>query len=193
MKFHLISAISGLLVLMALQPAMAQSVNEGLEGGKESQGTVSSIDEQTIAIQTTDGTEVYNIDPELLTALKLQSGNTVVLDSTRLETGTITGIDRYTVKIDLDNGDRRSFVLDREGRGSLTFGDRVVLTPKDFPSRCQKLYLLENYELRAGDLRKVETYVATVKPPEPIAQPPVPPAPPIGGGTIEPPTVPGFW
>lgn len=193
MKFQLVSVISGLLVLStAFQPAMAQSVNEGLEGGKELQGTVSSIDERTIAIQANGGTEVYNIDPDLLAALQLQSGNTVVLDSTRLETGTITGIDRYTVKIDLDNGDKRSFVLDREGRRSLTFGDRVVMTPKDFPSRCQKLYLLEDYELRAGDLRKVETYVATVRTPEPIAQPPAP-VPPIGGGAVPPPVVPGYW
>lgn len=187
---YLLTIIPGFIFLTAvIQPCLAQT---DLEGGKQLEGTVSSVSDSEVVINTTsEGSKTYRVDPEVLTALQLRSGNSVVLDSSRLETGVVKGLDAYTIKVELDNGDTRSFIFDREGRGTISVGDRIVITPKDFPSRCQKVYLLDNYELKAGDLRKIETYVAKAPAPVKVVQTPPPVVPPVV--EVEPPPVPGLW
>ena len=188
---HVLKSLPGLVVVaMMIQPSQA---NPNLKGGQEIEATVSSVSDSSVVLQTAGGTETYAVDSDALAALGLASGDSVILDTTRLETGTITGLDPYTVKVALDNGDTRSFVLDREGRRYLTYGDRIVITPKDFPSRCQRLYRLDNYELKGGDLRKVVVYVASVPAPAPAPAPAPIPDPIPAPAVIPAPTVPGLW
>ena len=188
---HVFKSLPGLVVVaMMIQPSQA---NPNLKGGQEIEATVSSVSDSSVVLQTAGGTETYAVDSDALAALGLASGDSVILDTTRLETGTITGLDPYTVKVALDNGDTRSFVLDREGRRYLTYGDRIVSTPKDFPSRCQRLYRLDNYKLKGGDLRKVVVYVASVPAPAPAPAPAPIPDPIPAPAVIPAPTVPGLW
>ncbi|MEM9137847.1 MAG: hypothetical protein AAGB01_10930 [Cyanobacteria bacterium P01_F01_bin.42] len=162
------------IAILVGQPGFA---NPTLEGGQEIEATVSSVTNSAVTLQTPGGTETYKYHPDALAKLGLASGDSVVLDTTRFETGTITGLDAYTVKVRLDNDEKRSFILDREGRRFLTYGDRIVIRPSKFPSRCQRLYNLEDYELQGGDIRKVVVFEpAPVPPPAPTPVPP-PPAP----------------
>ncbi|MCM1982299.1 hypothetical protein [Lyngbya confervoides] len=191
---HSLMVLAGLCMsTVFILPSWA---SDNLEGGKKIEGTVSAVSESSVVVNTpTEGSQTYSVEPDWLSSLQLQPGDAVLVDTTRLETGTIRGIDSYTVKIELDNGETRSFILDREGRKTFGFGDRVAITPKDYPSRCQRLYRLETYKLRPGEILKVVVYepqvtVAPVVPsPPPVAPPPVvAPEPPIPA-----PTVPGLW
>ncbi len=188
---HAISIIPGFILLTAaLQPCLATD----LEGGQEIEGTVSSVSDSEVVINTTSGgAKTYQVKPDALAALQLQSGNSVVLDTTRLETGVVKNISAYNIRIELDNGETRNFIFDREARRRIFIGDSVVITPKDFPSRCQKVFLKDDFELRAGDLRKVETFVAAAPVPQQVVRRTPPPIPSAPEFEPPPPVIPGLW
>lgn len=186
---NFLKSLPGLMVIAVMtQPGMA---NPNLKGGQEIEATVSSVSDSSVVLETAGGNETYRVDPDALSQLELAAGDSVILDTTRFETGTITGLDAYTTKVAIDDGDNRSFILDREGRRYLTYGDRIVIRPKDFPSRCQRLYNLDSYELKGGDIRKVVVYeppLYTPPVPQAIPEPSFPePAP------VPIPVVPGLW
>ncbi len=143
------------------QPVLAQAVNTDLVGGQEVTAQVSSVSGSTLTVQTSGGqTQVFRISPSLVSALGITPGSTVVLDSRRLLTGTIIAMSRQTIRIRLDNGETSNIVFSREGHRTFTPGDRVVIRPYEFTPRCQRVYRLENYELRAGDIRLQPEVVA---------------------------------
>ncbi|NCJ08669.1 hypothetical protein GS597_19595 [Synechococcales cyanobacterium C] len=187
------------LAIAISTPAIAQSeINAGLEGGREVTAQVSSVSGSTLTLQTSGGqTQVFRISPALVSALGITPGSTVVLDSSRLLTGTIIAMNRQTIRIRLDNGELYNTVFSREGHQIFTPGDRVVVRPYEFTPRCQRVYLLENYELRAGDIRvqpvvvartpEVRTQQRTFQAPPPVVSPPVAVPPPVA----EP--IPALW
>lgn len=186
---NFLKSLPGLIfIALMAQPGLA---NPNLKGGQEIEATVSSVSDSSVVLQTVGGTETYRMDPDALSKLNLASGDSVILDTTRFETGTITGLDAYTTKVALDDGETQSFILDREGRGYLTYGDRIVIRPTDFPSRCQRLYRLSKYELKGGDIRKVVIYEPQVYTPPAPAPVPIP-APIPAPVPIPAPTVPGL-
>ncbi len=93
------------------------------------------------------------------------------------------------------HGERRSFVWSREGRRTIWIGDRVVITSLASPSRCQKIYRLEDYELMARDIKPQPAMVVTEVPQPAVVEPPTPTpvAPEPMPVTPAPEQVPALW
>ncbi len=114
-------------------------------------GQIESIDGSTVMVRTADGTvRMYQVDPETLAALKLSNGSTIAIDSGNLMSGVITDVNRYDLKVKLDNGETEKLLVTREDRGTLAAGDRVYIMPD------QRLVRAENYMLTAADVRLVQ-------------------------------------
>ncbi|WP_404785922.1 hypothetical protein [Altericista sp. CCNU0014] len=176
MKFLVGLALSCSVLFSAAVPAWAQAVNAGLTGGKQVEGKIVNLTDSEMTLQTASGTQVYKVNGDILKALKLSQGSDVIVDGSLLQTGRISRLAAYNVEVELDNGEFIDFVLSPEGRRTLMVGDRVVITSLQTPSRCQKIYRLENYTLMARDIKPKITVVPT-EPPAPSVKEPTPPTP----------------
>lgn len=110
-----------------------------------------------LKLKTSNGeTQTYNVDPSVISALKLEPGSNVVIDGTRLSMGTISNLDSYTAEVKLDKSDEeRSYILTREARRYLVVGDRVIITPD------QRVVSADRYRLTSADLRMQSVAVAS--------------------------------
>jgi hypothetical protein len=129
----------------AIFPSVAQTRTEAT-AEQPVTGKVASVANSEVTVQFPENqTETYRVDPALLTAMNLTEGSTVNFGSRKL--GTITNVGRYSVTVEFANGDTESYVLTEEGRRTLTFGDRVVITPD------LQLARADNYVLTAADVQ----------------------------------------
>jgi hypothetical protein len=176
MKFLVGIALSGTVFVSVAVPAWAQAVNAGLAGGKQIEGKIVNLTDSEMTLQTASGTQVYKVNGDILKALKFSQGSDVIIDGSSLQTGQISRLATYDVEVELDNGEFINFVLSPEGRRTLMVGDRVVITSIRTPSRCQKIYRLENYTLMARDI-KPQIIVVKTEPPAPSVEKPTPPTP----------------
>jgi hypothetical protein len=183
MKFFVGVALSFSVFISAAVPvpAWAQVVNDSLAGGKQVNGKITNLTDTEMTLQTASGTQVYKVNGEMVKALKLDQGSDVIVDGSSLQTGRITKLSTYDVEVELDNGEFINFVLSPEGRRLLWVGDRVVITSIRTPSRCQKIYKLENYSLMARDIKPQPVMAVAVEPPAPKVEKslstPIQPAP----------------
>jgi opacity protein-like surface antigen len=180
MKFLIGIALSCAVMISAAVPAWAQAVNAGLAGGKQIEGKIVNLTDSEMTLQTANGTQVYKVNGDILKALKLSQGSDVIVDGSFLQTGQISRMGAYDVEVELDNGEFINFMLSPEGRRTLMVGDRVVITSIVTPSRCQKIYRLENYTLMARDIKGKIIVVPTEQPAPSVVKPaptPVEPAP----------------
>jgi hypothetical protein len=181
MKFLVGIALSCSVLISAAVPAWAQAVNAGLAGGKQVEGKIVTLTDSEMTLQTANGTQVYKVNGDILKALKLSQGSDVIVDGSFLQTGQISRMGAYDVEVELDNGEFINFMLSPEGRRTLMVGDRVVITSIVTPSRCQKIYRLENYTLMARDIKGKIIIVPTEQPApsveKPVPAPVVQPAP----------------
>jgi hypothetical protein len=108
-------------------------------------------------VKTASGeTQTYQVNPALISSLKLQNGSEIVIDSTRLQTGRIVRIGAYSVSVQSDQGgETKEYFLPRQSRRYLSYGDRVVITPD------QRLVRYDLYQLSSADLRLQPEVVAS--------------------------------
>lgn len=154
--------LTGVLVASALTvgaslPALSNPTMTSVLPGQEVTGQVESVDGSIVRVKTTAGdTQVYRVEPTLISTLNLKTGSDVVIDGSRLQSGTISYLTAYTAAVDLDGSDEeRDYILTRVSRRYLSLGDRVVITPD--------LHLIraDLYSLSASDLRLKPTMVAS--------------------------------
>lgn len=137
--------------------AVAESTKPMGLGGQQINGQVESVDGSILKLKTSNGeTQTYSVDPSVISALKLTPGSNIVIDGTRLTTGTISSLDSYTAEVKLDkSGEERSYILTREARRYLTIGDRVIITPD------QRVVSADRYRLTSADLRMQSVAIAS--------------------------------
>jgi molybdopterin-binding protein len=134
-------------------PAMAQTSN--MTVGGQVTGQIESIDDSTVMVRMSDGTvRTYQIDSATVTSLGLSQGSTILLNRNLLS-GEIIRIGPRNVLVKLDNGETRYFIVTREGRGRLSPGERVIITPN------QTISSAEDYTLTAGDVTLVQQIATT--------------------------------
>ncbi|NJN23832.1 MAG: hypothetical protein HC810_04805 [Acaryochloridaceae cyanobacterium RL_2_7] len=171
MKLLTGSALALTISLGAVFPAFAGMVPSG-----EINGEVQSINGSTLTVRSQDGsTQEFLIDPDLASALNLEQGRSVLIDGSRLMRGFISGVDDNTVKVTHDNGEIATYILTRESRRYLSYGDRVVVD-------SQGIVVSEDrYMLTATEITPIYDYVvasstvtgsiaAAVPAPEPVVQ-----------------------
>jgi hypothetical protein len=140
-----VAALGITLAFGAIFPSIAQT-STSATSEQPLAGKVASVEKSEVTVQFPDNqTETYRVDPALLTAMNLNEGSTVNFSNRKL--GTITNVSRYSVTVEFANGDKESYLLTEEGRRTLTFGDRVVVTPD------LQLARAENYLLTAADVQ----------------------------------------
>lgn len=149
MKLLTGSALALTISLGAMCPAFAGMVPSG-----EINGEVQSIDGSTLTIRAEDGqSHEFSIDPNLVSAFNLEAGRSVRIDGSRLRRGVITGVDDNTVKVRHDNGESETYILFRESRRYLSYGDRVVVN-------SQGRVISENdYRLTATEIIPVHSFL----------------------------------
>jgi hypothetical protein len=136
------AALSLALAFGATLPSIAQTTTNSAS----EQPLTGKVEKSEVTVQFPENrTETYSIDPALLTAMNLSEGSTVNFTNRKL--GTITNVSRYSVSVQFANGDTESYLLTEEGRRTLTYGDRVVVTPD------LQLARAENYLLTAADVQ----------------------------------------
>jgi hypothetical protein len=140
-----VAALGIALAFGAIFPSMAQTTTESASG-QSLTGKVASVEKSEVTVQfPKNQTETYRVDPALLTAMNLSEGSTVNFNNRKL--GTIANVSRYSVTVEFANGETDSYLLTEEGRRTLSFGDRVVVTPD------LQLARAENYVLTAADVQ----------------------------------------
>ncbi len=206
MKFPIGATLGLALLIGASAPALAENhVNTGLVGGKTIAGEVTDVDGSVVTVKTADGTSQYQLDPIAASSLKLSEGTPVEIDGSRFATGRLVGLDRNTVKVKLDSGETKSFILTREERRTFVLGDRVVATGLDRAANQHRLFSADKYFLTASDIRvqrssvvasastvessRVESSAATES--SVIREETI--APPVGGSVEAVPPVSGLW
>jgi hypothetical protein len=136
------TALGIALAFGAILPCIAQTTTNSTS----EQPLTGKVEKSEVTVQFPENrTETYSIDPALLTAMNLSEGSTVNFTNRKL--GTIANVSRYSVTVEFANGDTESYLLTEEGRRTLTFGDRVVVTPD------LQLARAENYVLTAADVQ----------------------------------------
>jgi hypothetical protein len=149
--------LAAVIALSTSISVKAQSTDPGLSAGKQTAAQVTSINGSTVVVKTASGeTQTYEVAPSLISSLKLENGSQVVIDSTRLQTGRIVQLGAYSAEVELDNGGgTKTYILTRESRRYLGYGDRVVVTPD------LRLMSFDRYRLTAADLRLQPTMVSS--------------------------------
>jgi hypothetical protein len=194
MKFLVGVALSFSVFFSAAVPAWAEAINAGLAGGKQINGKITTLTDSEMTVQTATGTQVYKVNGEMVKALKLGQGSDIIVDGSLLQTGRVSKLSTYDVEVELDNGEFINFELSPEGRRLLWPGDRVVITSIVTPSRCQKIYKLENYSLMARDIKPQPVIAAAVEPPAPRVERPLStPVEPVPVPVEPDAPVPGLW
>lgn len=173
MKLLAGSALALTISLGAVFPAVAGMVPTG-----ELNGEVQSIDGSTLTIRSQDGTsQEFSIDPALASALNLEQGRSVRIDGTRLRGGFISGVDDNTIKVKHDNGDSHTYVLTRESRRYLSYGDRVVVNAQGhvvsedrFMLTATEITPVYDYVVASSTSTQTATIASSVSEPEPVVQ-----------------------
>lgn len=157
MKWFTGLAIASVISIGIALNSVAESKKPMGLGGQQINGQVESVEGTTLKLKTSNGeTQTYNVDPSVISALKLETGSNIVIDGTRLSTGTISSLDPYTAEVVLDKGgEERSYILTREARRYLSVGDRVIITPD------QRVVSADRYRLSVADLRMQSVAVAS--------------------------------
>jgi hypothetical protein len=181
------AALSLALAFGATLPSIAQTTTNSAS----EQPLTGKVEKSEVTVQFPENrTETYSIDPALLTAMNLGEGSTVNFTNRKL--GTITNVSRYSVSVQFANGDTESYLLTEEGRRTLTYGDRVVVTPD------LQLARAENYLLTAADVQVPTSSMVsssssgsgsgTMSPPKPSdTAPSVPPSSSMSEPSTQPP------
>jgi hypothetical protein len=139
------AALSITLAFGAMLPSMAQTATEA-NSDQTLMGKVSSGNKSEVTVQFPENqTQTYALEPGLITSMNLSDGSTVNFDRRKL--GTITNVSRYGVVVEFADGETESYLLPQEGRATLTFGDRIVVTPD------LRLARADNYVLTAADVK----------------------------------------
>ena len=157
--------LTGILVASALTvgvslPAFSETMTAASTlSGQNTTGQIESVDGSLIKIKTTAGdTKVYQVEPAVISGLKLAAGSDVVIDNSRLQSGVVTYLSPYNASVALDgsSGVEKDYFLTRVSRRYLSLGDRVVITPD--------LHLIREdlYKLSAADLRLKSVAVASI-------------------------------
>jgi hypothetical protein len=151
MKKFTVAALGATLAFGAIFPAIAQTETSSRQ---PLTGKVDSIEKPEVTVQFPENqTQTYRLEPGLVTAMNLKEGSTVNFDSRKL--GTIVNVDRDSVVVEFADGETEPYFLYQEGRATLTFGDRVVVTPD------LRLARAENYVLTAADIQNVGSMSAS--------------------------------
>jgi hypothetical protein len=154
--------LTGILVASALTvgvsvPAFSQTMTTSTLSGQDITGQIESVDGSVVKVKTTTGdTKVYQVEPAVISGLKLAAGSDVVIDNSRLQSGVVTYLSPYNASVELDGSDgEKDYFLTRVSRRYLSLGDRVVITPD--------LHLIREdlYKLSAADLRLKSVAVAS--------------------------------
>lgn len=118
---------------------------------------VESISGSTVTARTADGTvRMYQIDPAVITALKLTNGSTISFNNSNLMTGVITDINRNDIQVRLDNGTTETYIATEEAHKTLAAGDRVVVTPD------LRIIRANRYSLTAKDVTVVQPIASSI-------------------------------
>lgn len=135
-------------VLAESEFTLAQSeVNLRLVGNQSVSGQVESIDGSIVMIKTNDGgMQTFQVDPRVISSLKLDQGATVSINTSQIQTGRVVGLDRYTIKVKQDSGTTQTYIFPRERRRTLSFGNRVVISG-------QQISRAEDFLLTASQVR----------------------------------------
>jgi len=124
---------------------------------KSQTGQVESINSSTVILRTTDGTvRMYQIEPAVITALKLTSGSTILFNNSNLMSGRITDINRNDIRVKLDNGTTETYIATEVSRRTLTTGDRVIVTPD------MRIVRADRYTLTAKDVTLVQPVASSL-------------------------------
>lgn len=153
-----------LLAFGSVFPAIAQTQPEA-STEQPLTGQVSSTDKPQVTVQFSENKtqQIYRLEPGLVTSMNLSQGSTVSFDSRKL--GTIINIDRDSVVVEFADGKTEPYFLHQEGRATLTFGDRIVVTPD------LRLARAENYVLTAADIDSTSMSASSTVTPDPVNQP----------------------
>jgi hypothetical protein len=139
------AALGITLAFGAILPSVAQTTMAA-NSDQTLTGKVSAGDKSEVTVQFPENqTQTYDLEPGLITSMNLSDGSTVNFDRRKL--GTITNVSRYGVVVEFADGETESYLLPQEGRATLTFGDRVVVTPD------LRLARADNYVLTAADVK----------------------------------------
>lgn len=146
--------LTGILVASALTvgvsvPAFSQTMTTSTLSGQDITGQIESVDGSVVRLKTTTGdTKVYQVEPSVISGLKLAAGSDVVIDNSRLQSGVVTYLSPYNASVELDGSDvEKDYFLTRVSRRYISLGDRVVITPD------LQLIREDLYKLSAADLR----------------------------------------
>jgi hypothetical protein len=139
------AALGITLAFGAMLPSMAQTTTAA-NSEQTLMGKVSSGNKSEVTVQFPENqTQTYALEPGLITSMNLSDGSTVNFDRRKL--GTITNVSRYGVVVEFADGETESYLLPQEGRATLTFGDRIVVTPD------LRLARADSYVLTAADVK----------------------------------------
>ncbi len=154
--------LTGILVASALTagvslPAFSETMTTSTLSGQDITGQIESVNGSVVKVKTTTGdTKIYQVEPAVISGLKLATGSDVVIDNARLQSGVVTYLSPYNASVELDGSSReKDYFLTRVSRRYLSLGDRVVITPD--------LHLIREdlYKLSAADLRLKSVAVAS--------------------------------
>jgi hypothetical protein len=153
--------LTGILVASALTvgvslPAFSETMTASTLSGKDVTGQIESVNGSVVKVKTTTGdTKIYQVEPAVISGLKLATGSDVVIDNARLQSGVVTYLTPYNASVEIDGiSGEKEYFLTRVSRRYLSLGDRVVITPD--------LHLIREdlYKLSASDLRLKSVAVA---------------------------------
>jgi hypothetical protein len=157
MKWLIRVLVASALTVGVSLPALSEPMTTSTSSSKELTGQIESVDGSVVKVKTTAGdTKIYQVDPTLISALKLGTGSDIIIDSSRLQSGVVTYLTPYNASVELDaGGGEKDYFLTRVSRRYLSLGDRVVITPD--------LHLVREdlYSLTAADLRLKSVAVAS--------------------------------
>jgi hypothetical protein len=203
MKFLTVTAIAGAVTLGTSLSAVAKDTTKNIIGGQPISGQIESINGSKITVKTASGeTQNYKISPTIISALKLEKGSNIVIDGSRLKSGTIKHLDPYTAEVRMDGSDEiKTYVLTREARRFLSTGDRVIIESGGTRIVRADRYVLSSSELRVESAMVASSAassssMASTKVEVQQESTATPPPAPVGGGTVEaapPEPVVGLW
>jgi hypothetical protein len=181
MKKFTLSALGLTLALGAISPAIAQTDPSTSSMGttateKPLMGKVVTEGQPGVVVQFGNNREkTYALDPATVTALKLDSSSTVMLNNHKL--GTITNANRQILTVQFADGEEKPYFITQEGRKTLGYGDEVVVTPS------QRLVLADNYMLTAADVYVSPSMMASTSMGQPMTSSPTM-TPSMSGSTV---------
>ncbi len=160
--------LTGILVASALTvgvsvPAFSQTMTTSTLSGQDITGQIESVDGSVVRVKTTTGdTKIYQVEPSVISGLKLAAGSDVVIDNSRLQSGVVTYLSPYNASVELDGSDaEKDYFLTRVSRRYISLGDRVVITP-DLQLIREDLYKLSAADLRLKTIAVVSSSSSSV-------------------------------